>query len=316
MSSEFSDFAFEDTSSVDRIFISDVEGISADLTRQKDNTWKINDEYKARQDAIDLILKSVNSIKVKETVPKSTMETIIKSMAGNSIKVEIYSGSDKPVKVYYVGNPTQNHFGTYMLLEIDGEKSSTPFITHMPGFHGFLTARFFTDEDKWRDRTVFAYKAEDIKSIQISYQRRPLKSFKITREDSGFSVIDLNSRTKIDPLKEEAIDEYMSRFESIHYEFIQREAPLANIDSVTSTTPLHIIEVEGIDGRKTLVKTYNKPITGSIAVNPATGKAYTVDLDRLYAWVNDTDFVVMQWPTLDNILAYYDDFRRSEIVDN
>ena len=120
--SEFSDFALEDTSSVSRMFISDFEGISADLTRQSDNTWKINDKYKARQDAIDLILKTVNSVKVTETVPRSSKETVIKSMAGSSIKVEIYTSSEKPAKVYYVGNPTQNHFGTYMLLEIDGEK--------------------------------------------------------------------------------------------------------------------------------------------------------------------------------------------------
>lgn len=313
---EFSEFEIEDTSSVDRIFIADENGVTADLTRQEDNTWRINDKYKARQDAVELLLKTFRSIKVKEIVPKAALENVIKYLATRSFKVEIYTGGSDPHKVYYVGNSTKDHHGTYMLLEIDGEKSSMPFITHLPGLHGFLTARFFTEEDIWRDRTVFAYKTNEIKRLSISYLEKPTKSFELKNENGGYVVTDLSTKNVVEPLKEEAISEFLSRFRSVHFEYIQREGPLANIDSVTSTLPLHIIEIEGLDGSKTTVKTYNKPVKGSMIINEATGHPYKHDLDRLFAWVNDSEFVVMQWPTLDRILAYNSDFGKLEIVDN
>ncbi len=306
---EYSNFAFEDTSKITRIFIADHNGEKADLSRQENNSWKINDAYKARQDAIDLILRSLKLIKVKEPVPESARNTIITQMAGRSIKVEFYAGEDKPVRVYYIGNPTQNHFGTYMLLEIDGQKSSVPFITHIPGFHGYLTARFFTEQDTWRDRAVFNLSAEEIETVSIKYNERPLKSFKLEREGEDYLVTDLSSMMPLENQRSDGFEEYLSRFKSIHYEFIQREAPLANIDSVLATKPLHEIEVTTRDGKKVEVITFFKPVKFAEAIDPRTGEPYTYDIDRLFAWINKEDFVVMQWPTIDNILAYNDDFR-------
>lgn len=314
--SDFSNFEIEDTATVDRIFIADYNGKTADLTRQPNSSWKVNGKFKARQDAVELLLKTFKGVKVKDVVPQASIETVIKNMATRSFKVEVYSGGSKPAKVYYVGNATQNHFGTYMLLEIDGKKSGKPYVTHIPGFHGFLTPRFFTEEDKWRDRTVFAYEANDIRYIRINYSEKPLKSFELRKKEGAFEVIDLAQQISVEPLKEEAIYEFLSRFKSIHFEYIQRETPLANIDSVTSTLPIHIIEVEGEDGGRTELKTYYKPVKESMMINPTTGETYTYDLDRLYALINGEDFVVMQWPTLDKILAYNSDFLSTEIVDN
>ena len=313
---EFSDFAVEDTSLVNKIFIADFDGITATLERQENNTWLVNDEYKARQDAIDLLLTTFNSIAVKEPVAMAARENIITRMAGKSIKVEIYAGEEIPAKTYYVGNPTKNHFGTYMLLEKNGVKSSTPYVTHIPGFSGFLTARFFTDVNLWRDRTIFAIDANEVKSVQISYTEKPLKSFRLSRNEGSVEVIDLNSRLKIEPLNQLAIEEYLSRFKSIHFEKIVEETPLDNIDSVLATEPLHVIEVESTSGRKTQVKTYYRPARKSTIFNPATGAYYTYDADRLYGWINEKDFVMIQWPTLDKILAYNSDFIAPEIVDN
>lgn len=316
ISNEFSDFAIEDTSSIDRIFISDYNGISADLSRQEDNTWQINGKYKARPDGIELLLKTFKTIKVKEMIPQSGIDNVIKTMATRAIKVEIYTGGKNPEKVYYVGNSTQNHFGTYMLLELNGVKSSAPYIMHIPGFHGFLTARFFADENTWRERSIFNYQADDIASLSINYSDKPLNSFKLIRHDEGFKVIDESTKEEIKPIKEGAINEFLSRFKSIHFEYIPEASAFVNIDSVTSTKPLHVIEIQSVDGKKTSLKTYIKPVKESMIINEETGETYTYDLDRLYAWLNDTDFVVMQWPTLDQILAYKDDFRMTEIVDN
>jgi hypothetical protein len=48
------------------------------------------------------------------------------------------------VKQYYVGHATQDNTGTYMLLtnpETD-KNYEDPFVTHIPGFDGFLSTRY------------------------------------------------------------------------------------------------------------------------------------------------------------------------------
>lgn len=316
ISKEFSDFALEDTSSVDKIFISDPDGRNALLTRQADNSWEINEKYKARIDGVELLLTTFKMIKVKEMVPESGTDNVIKTMASGSVKVEIYTGGEKPEKVYYVGNATQNHFGTYMLLELNGKKSEKPYIMHIPGFHGYLTARFFTEENLWRDRSIFKLDGEEIEKLSIRYNEKPLKSFELEKKGESYTVTDLATKEEISPVMQDVINEYLDRFKPINFEYIPENSAFVNIDSVKKTMPIHEIDVQYLNGEKISLKTYYKPVKESMILNPETGENYKYDLDRFYASINNIDFVVMQWPTLDNVLAYNDDFRLKEIVDN
>ena len=56
---EGTDFAIADTSAVDKIFIADMDGQSVTLTRPaKGSLWDVNGRFKAREDAVDLLLKT------------------------------------------------------------------------------------------------------------------------------------------------------------------------------------------------------------------------------------------------------------------
>jgi len=315
LKSEYSDFAIEDTGSVSKIFIADHEGNNALLERQSDNNWMINGKYKVRKDAIELLLKTFNRIGVKEPVSKVTFETVVKRLAVRSTKVEIYMGGEKPSKVYYVGHATKTHYGTNMLLEINGKKSSIPYITHVPGFFGYLSTRFFTDEDLWRDRAVFEIETDQIASIEMRFLENPLKSFKIERLQNSFVLTDINTMEKTSDINAVMVDEFFQKFKSVHYEFIDRESSEEVVDSVKNSPPLHQIRVENLEGDIVEVYTYYKPITDG-TLNPVTGEVYKYNLDRMYAWINKHDFVLMQWPTIDKILAYKQDFIAKENVEN
>ena len=162
---EASNFKYKDTAQVDKIFIADKDGKSLMLERLK-GTWTVNNTYKARPDIMETLLKTIATVEVKSPVSKLSKENVIKVMASKSIKVEIYSKGNK-VKQFYVGHTTQDHLGTYMLLtniETD-ENYSEPFVTHIPGFEGFLNTRFITDELDWRDRLVMNIRPPKIKFI-------------------------------------------------------------------------------------------------------------------------------------------------------
>ncbi len=102
-----SDFAIEDTTTIDKIFISDFQGESVTLTKS-DDYWLVDGDKKARPESISMLLKTFHRIAVKSPVSAAAFENIVTSIATKSNKVEIYQGGDQPSKVYYVGESTQN----------------------------------------------------------------------------------------------------------------------------------------------------------------------------------------------------------------
>jgi len=149
-----SDFAIEDTASIDKIFISNSAGEKVTLIKGE-KEWLVEGKNKARPESIDVLMTTFNKIAIKSPVSKAAFPNVVKSLATNAVKVEIYQGDESPSKVYYVGEATQDHQGTYMLLETEGEKSTEPFVMHIPGFYGYLTTRFFANPMQWRDAAVF-----------------------------------------------------------------------------------------------------------------------------------------------------------------
>jgi len=162
------DFAIKDTNSIDKVFIADAQGGNITLVRGK-NGWLVNEKYNARPDNIRLLMKTFSRIAVKSPVPKASFETVVRKIATGATKVEIYQGTEKPSKIYYLGGSTMDQTGTYMLLETEGVKSTVPYIMHIPGFRGFLTSRFFTNNDEWRDPVIFNFAAKDINKLEVTY---------------------------------------------------------------------------------------------------------------------------------------------------
>ena len=209
----------------------------------------------------------------------------------------------------------KTHYGTNMLLEIDGKKSSIPYITHVPGFFGYLSTRFFTDENLWRHRGIFEIKADQIASVEIRFLEKPLNSFKLEKTQNSFVLTDINTMEKTTDVNYAMAEDFFNKFKSVHYEFIDNESSEETIDSVLNSPALHKIIVEKNTGEISELYTYYKPVTDG-TLNQITGEPFKYNLDKLFGWVNKEDFVLMQWPTIDPILAYKQDFIARQNVEN
>src|SRR3972149_10537431 len=140
---ELKDFAVEDTSAITKIFMVDMRNNQVTLQKEKPGNWAVNGKYRARNDLIDVLLKTMKNLQVKSPVARAAHDNMVKQLATGAVKVEIYQNNNtNPGKVYYVGGATQDKYGTYMLLE----NSSEPFIMSLPYFSGYLTTRYNTDE--------------------------------------------------------------------------------------------------------------------------------------------------------------------------
>ena len=70
--------------------------------------------------------------------------SVIKTLASEGVKVELYTQNKKLYKTFYIGGETADFLGTYMIME--GAKKA--YVIHIPGFNGFLTPRFNIDGRK------------------------------------------------------------------------------------------------------------------------------------------------------------------------
>lgn len=304
LSNELKDFAIVDTASIDKIFISDYRGEKVTLTRG-DKYWVVDGAHKARQQSVEVLMTTFARIAIKSPVAKTAINNVIKDIATKTIKVEIYQGKDKPSKVYYIGGSTQDSKGTYMVLENDEKKSSVPFITHIPGFSGYLTTRFFANPLQWRDAAIFTYHPEEIKSIEIIYHETPEESFKLEKNNSvsgigPFNLFDGQTTIPIQHFDTNKVVQYLANFEKIYYEMIVLdEKKPEQQDSIRKSNPFFTIKVEDVYGKTTKIvalhmNNYRNTLDDK-------GNPYPYDMDRMFAVLNDDILIYIQFYTFDRI---------------
>ena len=229
---EATQFAVEDTAQVNRIFIADRDGGEVLLERVPGSPyWKLNGKHWARKDAVDLLLKTFHRIRVQSPVPEAQRENVIRMLAGRAKKVEIYAGGEEPVKTWYVGTATQSHTGTHMLLETPRGRATEPFITHMEGFTGFLSTRFFTEELEWRYTGVFDYPDRTLKGISVAFGEHPDWNY-VLEVDSAGGLLFRGAGGLLRPVSGEFWQNHFLAFRKVHLETYKNYLSPAALDSI------------------------------------------------------------------------------------
>jgi len=296
---EISDFSVKDTARIDKIFMADRNGIS--VTLEKINgTWMVDKTFKARTDGIKTLLNTLYALKVKDPVGRAAYNNVIKDLATTAVKTEVYAGEEK-LKTLYVGGPTKEHDGTFMMLE----GSDAPFVTEIPGFQGYLSTRFFTDKVLWRKPEVFAYRLMDMRKVEMTLYNEPSSSFSIDieadNENQKFVLRLHDSRGKEIPRFDTAtLVQYLGAFRSINYEFPANNVRPSKLDSALQK-PVLSIRVTEKNGSQKLMQALALPVPpGS---TDRGGNLINYDAERVYLLVNNNrkDILIGQYFVLDRL---------------
>ena len=312
----YKDFAIRDTAKVDQIFISESNGKQVLLSRRGHDQWMVNGKFPARPDGTFLILKTLHDIKVQQTVSRRTMSRVIKRMASNGTKVEYYmEGKSSPEKVWYIGDPTASKMGTYMVLEKDGEKSAEPMVTHLLMERGSLKSRFFADTIMWKDRIVYKGDPKQIKRLSVRHKYDTISSFAINKVgDARFTVENLNNGEQIELSSEIAIP-YLKQFSGIYYEYLDMKSDSALLDSIYSSEPRHLIEMELANGKRYEFKTFNMPVRKGATLG---NKVLDYHPERMYAYssyMGEQHAPVVQNLTFNGLTPGFELFKSSTTVE-
>jgi hypothetical protein len=294
-------FAVEDTAAIYKIFIADRKGESTTLER-KDGYWLYNGTYKARPNAMENLLDVIRRVQVKYKPPTPEVDNMIRTLAADGLKVEIYGKNDRLLRAYYVGGATADERGTYMI--IDGVEQ--PYVTYIPSWEGSLRFRYNLKGNDWRDKTVFAEKVDDIAFVSIEYPKQRNKSFQLKREGKSYRITPFYEVTPVinRPYREGSAEAFLSGFKSIAAEAFENNNPRR--DSILQLVPFSIITVRNKAGQETAVRLF--PIFLDYQDPEAVQLPGSVTVERYFADCSSGNFMLVQNILFSKILWAYDFF--------
>lgn len=315
---DISAFSVDDTTSVTKIYLADMKGNEVLLSRVFPGKWLLNDTLNARTEAVNRLLATMYRMTVQSPVSKAGYNNVITNLATNSVKVEVYQNlpainlfhvvrmfyREKLSKVFYVGQPTPDNLGTFMMIE----GSNTPFIVYLPGLRGFLSARFSANPNDWRDHTIFAKNPQEIFSIQVDFPSFPEESYRIEKPDRNtLRVRRPDNNELISAFDTSKVVNLINGYRNIRFESVVDYDADFNKDSVLQSLPVHIITLTDTAGNVQSMKTFRRKNYAKLMDD--NNELYPWDMDRMYGLINEgEDFVLIQYFVFDPItrpLSYF-----------
>lgn len=296
------DFAVDDIEQVYKIFIADRKNEKATLTRNGEH-WVYNGEYKARKVIVESILNTLQHIEIKYKPDDAAVPNMVKALATEGKKIELYDKNDQLIKSYYIGGSTNDERGTFAIM--DGAEQ--PYVVYIPFFDGNISARFIAKGDEWRDKDLFNERLEQIQSVSIEYPKLRNKSFKLEKTKEGYAVTpfyDIVPETNR-PYREGSAEQFLIHFERISSEDYRNWHPKK--DSILQLTPFSIITLVNVQNDTTQVKLYPVEQESFITQVPETGEFERVDplIQRYYTDLNGKDFLLSQQVVVGKVLWEY-----------
>jgi hypothetical protein len=302
---ELRDFAYKDTAAITKIFLADRTGAQVTLERKGPGYWILSDGSEARNDAVNGLLTAISEVSVRSPVAKAAYNNVVKAIATKATKVELYT-AEGLVKTYYVGGPTQDQMGTFMHLE----GSSVPFVTHIPGFNGYLTPRYITSTAEWKTKRVFRFDPKEIISITAIDHEIPGYHIRIDKgTDDQYALMD-SVGVALKNVSQDKIASYFQFFANVNYESEESSLNASQRDSLVHSPPYRFLSVTSRDGRTRAITIWKRPQTGTTTNKTnASGEPFPYDIDRMTARMEgDTALIVVQYFVFDKLFRKPSDF--------
>lgn len=303
LKTELKDFAIKDTASVTKFFLADKRGHSVTVEKSEQGIWMVDNTYKADMTKVNLLLATMHDVTVRNPISEKEFNTVIATLATEGIKAEFYSG-DKNIKTIYVGPGSADQSGTFMMIE----GSAAPFVTHIDGFIGYLTPRFYTLQIKWKSKEVFNIPESEIAKVTVTYPQHPDQSFEVTN-GATIDVKDVLHNTSVTTDAKFARF-YLASFTNLFFEGYDEELSGKSADSIHQMVPYCIITLDRKGGERTKLQLHYKAVGDHTkTLYGEDGKLLPYDTEKYYGFINDErDVVYVQEYNFGKVLKKLSDF--------
>lgn len=297
-------FKVEDVKEINKIFLAQRSGKTATLTRNRDH-WLVDGKYRALDNGMDNLMRAFKEMQVKYKPADAAIPNVVKDLATQGIKVELYNKEDELIKAFYIGGAPTDERGTYMIME----NAEQPYVVHLPTWEGNLRRRFELVGEQWRDKTVFRTKVENIESVSVEYPRQQNHSFILERSNKDqFKVLpyyDFSSKRN-EKVSQGIVESYLVGFDKVGAEAFETTNPRR--DSVLKTIPFCTITLKKVSGDSTQVQLF--PILEEAQTfDPKSNTEISYPyVERYFASINQSDFMLVQHRVFEELFWGYSFF--------
>lgn len=287
---ELLEFSIADTASVDKIIITDAFQNKFEAVR-KNGVWVDHQGNCIIQEPLNTMLETFKNVEFKGYVPENSRKTITNRMASSHTKVEIFQNGEW-TKTWYVGFSTQDHYGTYMLLETPDEKSDLPVIMKIKGFNGIIEPRFFADARRWKCTQIFALERDQISHVDVKFYDQPQRSFSVSKNGTDYTV--RQQGRLLETVDTNMIIRYLNNYKKIHYEFVNYDLNAKQVDSLKRSKPFCVLTVKEVSGKTSALKMYRLKGSGVKTMNDF-GDSVSYDANRFWCVLPNGELVKCQY---------------------
>ena len=284
-------FEIQDTASVNKIIITEPNGMEMTLVRNG-NSWTDGNGQCVQPTQVFNILEAVYNVRFKGYVPENSVKTVINRISTIGIKVQYFQNDDWS-KTWYIGGSTSDHHGTYMLVEsAEAGKSDLPVIAEIKGMKGIIEPRFFADPRKWQCSGIFAYQMQEIAEVNVKFNERPDRSFEVRKIKNDYLV--KYGGKYLTSLDTNMVYRYLLNFKRVNFENPNYELNDKQIDSLKRTRPFCELKVRTTKGEKKQLRMFRIKATGDAEVDDF-GDKVTYDINRFWCELPDGQLVKCQY---------------------
>jgi hypothetical protein len=208
--------------------------------------WKVNGNYDADRKMIDVLFATLKQTIAKRPVASILQDSIQKEISKNGIKISCFENGSLSKEIWVAGNlqKTETYF------ETSGGKAH---LVTIPGYRVFIASIFELSVNEWRDKHVFRFNWQNIKSLEATFPSDPKQNFKASFNKNFFSIEGIaTDTTKLDQFMDALLRLQSEKIlDSIEAKKIEQKVPEKTMMSISiqdvasRTYPLTIFTPDG-----------------------------------------------------------------------
>jgi hypothetical protein len=183
-------FLIENLDKIDRVILESAKG-KTDL-RFNGTKWMVNEKHEADRQMITVLFATLKQAIAKRQVATHLQDSLRKEITTRGIKISCFDGETLSKEIWTGGNAQKTE--TYFQSN-NGE----PYVVTIPGYRVYVASIFELAANDWRDKQVFKFNWQNIKSLEVNYPSELKQNFKASFQGKFFSIEGIaTDTTKLD----------------------------------------------------------------------------------------------------------------------
>ncbi len=266
-------FQIENLDKVDQVILESPRGkteLKFDGTK-----WLVNDHYEADNQMITVLFATLKQTIAKRPVAANQQDSLQKEITKNGVKVSYFETGILAKEFWVDGNSQKTE--TYFQ-----GKDGKPYVVAIPGYRVFVASVFELPTNDWRNKQVFNFNWQNIKSLDVTFPSDAKQNFKASFSGKYFSIEGINTDTT-------KLDLFMDALFQLRAEKILDTQQAKSYDSLVKQKPIMKIVIQDIAQR-------NYPLT-----------IFPIDKGKLVA-TNQNELILLNLNDLTSIFRKRDYF--------